>query len=237
MTTELISGLLLGVAGSMHCVGMCGPLVSALPMRSGSQLSRLFDRIVYHLSRTGMYALMGAVVGIGASVIDLAGYGQVISIVAGVGMVLTAVMQLLWHKQLVPSGVINRFTAPIRRVALDASKGRRRSANVLLGAVNALLPCGLVTSALIGSAAGGDVMSGIVFMSAFGLGTVPALVAISVGIGELRQRFGMRLGIVLPIATLIVGALVMLRGMELGIPLVSPANVSHTSHVTCCNGK
>lgn len=237
MTTLVLSALLLGVAGSMHCIGMCGPLVSAIPVRAGSRWSRFLDRVLYHASRTAVYASMGAVVGLGASAFDLAGYGRIVSIVAGIGMVITAAVQLLWHKQVIPSSIVNRVTSPVRRFALDASVNNRRWGMLLLGAVNGLLPCGLVTSALIGSAAGGDIVSGVAFMAAFGLGTSPALVIVSFGFAELRQRFGTRVTLVLPVLTLVVGGLVLLRGMELGIPYVSPANVSHHAHVSCCGGR
>lgn len=237
MITFVIAGLLLGVAGSMHCVGMCGPLVSAVPVRGSSRSSRLVDRAVYHGARTGTYTAMGAVIGLGAGVFDLAGYGQLLSIAAGAMMVLLALAQILWHKQILPQAAVNRVTGPLRRIALRFTGQQHRGGMVLLGAVNGLLPCGLVTSALVGSAAGGDAIGGALFMCAFGVGTSPALLAISFGATELRKRLGSPVGVVLPLLALFLGGLIMLRGMNLGVPYVSPAITHAHTQAACCSGK
>lgn len=237
MMTFIIAGLLLGVAGSMHCVGMCGPLVSALPVRGSSRSARLFDRVMYHAARTGTYAVMGAGIGLGAGVFDLAGYGQLLSIVAGTLMVILALAQILWHRQILPQAAVNRVTEPLRRFAMRVSRQKHRGGMFVLGVVNGLLPCGLVTSALVGSAGGGDAVSGALFMCAFGIGTSPALLAISLGAAELRRRSGRQAGIVLPLLALFIGALIMLRGMDLGVPFVSPAIPRVHAQASCCSGK
>ena len=237
MIAVTVAGFLLGIAGSMHCAGMCGPLVMALPVRSTTRVGRVLDRVVYNLSRLATYGAMGALVGIGAGAFDLVGYGQIASLVAGALMIITAASQLLWHLNLVPTDWVHRYLAPLRNAALAAAKDRRRSGMILLGIVNGLLPCGLVTSALVGSAVGGDVASGVAFMASFGLGTTPMMLALSFSASELRQRLGVRLGLVLPVVAILVGGLVMLRGMALGIPFVSPSHAAHHAQAACCVGK
>ena len=234
MITFAIAGFLLGIAGSMHCVGMCGPLVMALPTRDISRSRRVVDRVSYNSARVFTYASLGAIVGLGASAFDLVGYGRVLSIIAGAGMIVTAVAQLLWHANLLPTSWIHQRIAPLRNAALAAVQRSPPRAMMLLGMVNGLLPCGLVTSALIGSATGGDVLSGAVFMAAFGMGTAPVMVAVSLGGSELRQRIGPRLGIILPLMALVIGGMVMMRGMALGIPFVSPAHDAQHVHAACC---
>lgn len=234
MIALAVAGCILGIAGSMHCVGMCGPLVMALPTRSSSPVGRVMDRGVYNVSRIVTYAAMGALVGLGAGAFDLVGYGRIASLVAGALMVITASAQLLWHTNILPTTWIQQRIAPLRTSALNAAKGRPRSGMMLLGIVNGLLPCGLVTSALVGSAVGGDVVSGVVFMASFGLGTSPVMLALSLGASELRQRYGARLGIVLPVVAILIGALVMMRGMALGIPFVSPSHATDHSQAACC---
>lgn len=228
------TGFLLGIAGSMHCAGMCGPLVMALPVHSDARVGRILDRIVYNVARVATYGAMGALVGFGAGAFDLVGYGRIASLVAGALMVITAVAQLLWHMNILPTAWVHRRITPLRSAALSAAKDRPRSGMVLLGVVNGLLPCGLITSALVGSAVGGDVLSGAVFMMSFGLGTAPMILALSFGASELRQRLGLRLGLVLPLIAILVGGLVMLRGMALGIPYVSPSHATHHSQAACC---
>lgn len=237
MISLAIGGLILGIAGSMHCAGMCGPLVMALPAATGSVGRRVANRISYHLARVAVYAAMGAVVGLGAGAFELSGYGRVLSVIAGISMIVTAVAQLFWHKSLVPTTWVQRHTASLRAAAHRAARMHPQLAMVLLGVVNGLLPCGLVTSALVGSAVGGGILHGIVFMTAFGIGTSPVLLAIAVGASELRQRLGSRLGIIIPLLAFIMGTLIVLRGMELGIPYLSPPPIEAHQHAACCSGQ
>lgn len=237
MMSLALGGLMLGIAGSMHCVGMCGPLVMALPAADESVGKRLVNRATYTIARITVYAAMGAIVGLGASVFDLSGYGRVLSVVAGVSMIAIALAQLLWHKSLLPTRWLQRHTAPLRAAAIRQAQRHPKRAMVFLGVVNGLLPCGLVTSALIGSALGGGVAQGVVFMAGFGVGTSPALLAIAFGASALRQRLGARLGIIIPLLAFTMGVLIVLRGMELGIPYLSPPSIVAHQHTSCCNGQ
>ena len=104
---EPLTGFLLGLAGSLHCAGMCGPIAMSLPSAGGRGVRRLAEKSIYQVGRIATYATLGLIVGLGASVFDLAGYGRVASITAGVLMIITAVLQLVWHKNLLPSGPVH----------------------------------------------------------------------------------------------------------------------------------
>lgn len=237
MISLALGGLVLGIAGSLHCAGMCGPLVMALPAADGSIAKRVTNRATYHIARVTVYAAMGAIVGLGAGAFELSGHGRVLSMIAGAGMIVTAVAQLLWHKSLLPATWMQRRIAPLRAAAHHQARRHPQRAMLFLGVVNGLLPCGLVTSALVGSAVGGDILSGTVFMAAFGIGTSPVMLAIAVGASELRQRLGTRLGVILPLLMLALGAGIVLRGMELGIPYLSPPAIVAHQNASCCNGQ
>ncbi|MBL0320823.1 MAG: sulfite exporter TauE/SafE family protein [Ignavibacteria bacterium] len=231
---EPLTGFLLGLAGSLHCAGMCGPIAMSLPSAGGRGVRRLAEKSIYQVGRIATYATLGLIVGLGASVFDLAGYGRVASITAGVLMIITAVLQLVWHKNLLPSGPVLRVTAPVRTWLGGLLQKRSMLALGGIGVLNGLLPCGLVTSALLGSAATADPVGGMTFMSFFGLGTLPMMLSIALGGALLTDRMRTSMRVAMPVVALIVGSIVMLRGMALDIPYLSPPEAKPASNVHCC---
>lgn len=208
---EFLAAILLGLAGGLHCAGMCGPIALVV----GRSVPYLLGRIL-------TYAVLGVIAGAGASTIATAGYSQVVSIVAGSLMMILAAMQLLWHRSLFPQKFMVRITKPVR-VRLQGLLQRRTGVAMLgIGAVNGLLPCGLVLSATFGAASTHTVLGGALFMLMFGLGTLPVMASIAYGATWIRNSITGNKRFILPALTLLVGAVVVVRGMGLGIPLLSP---------------
>jgi len=108
----------------------------------------------------------------------------------------------------------SRMGALLRRRSLDAL--------LVLGLFNGLLPCGLVYVACAGATATGDLFSGALYMLAFGAGTVPMMLAISLSGKLVPFTLRSKLLKAVPLAVFILGSLLILRGMSLGIPYVSP---------------
>lgn len=231
---EPLAGFLLGLAGSLHCAGMCGPIAMSLPSAGGRGARRVIEKSTYQIGRVATYALLGLVVGFGASAFDLAGYGRIASITAGVLMIATAVIQIVWHRSPIPSGPIHTLTAPVRRWLGELLKQRSMLALAGIGALNGLLPCGLVTSALLGSAATTQPIDAMVFMTFFGIGTMPMMLSIALGGAFLTERIRVKMRVALPVVALAVGAIVLLRGMALDIPFISPPEAKPTANVHCC---
>lgn len=230
-----LAGFILGVAGSLHCAGMCGPIVLALPDTQKTGKDRVLERSLYQVGRVGTYTVMGFAVGQGASMFNLVGYGQYVSILAGAFMIVTAFMQIVWHRSVLPSKFLHQFTRPIRHQISTLLKQRGLLAFSAIGALNGLLPCGLVTSALLGSAATTNSLSGAVFMAGFGLGTVPMMLSLALGGAVFIKRLRPAFKVVLPVAVLLVGSIVLLRGMALDIPFISPAEAQHLHKGGCCS--
>jgi len=226
--------LLLGLAGSLHCAGMCGPIAVALPGRSESISGRVVERGLYQSGRIMTYALLGALAGLGASIGDLAGYERVVSITAGVLMIAAAILQLLLHRSILPSRMVARLTGPVRHRLGMLLRNGSRPAMLGIGALNGLLPCGLVSSALFGSAATTDPIAGMTFMAAFGVGTLPVMMTLSLGGSLVTGRFRSSLRTALPVIAIMIGVLVVVRGMALGIPYVSPPAVTDHTTAGCC---
>jgi sulfite exporter TauE/SafE len=105
----------------------------------------------------------------------------------------------------------------------DLLAGRRRQSLFLLGLLNGLLPCGLVYMALTAAVAQGDVLRGTLLMVFFGAGTVPAMVAIPYASGWISFRFRNAARTTVPYFVAFTGLLLVLRGMGLGIPYISPS--------------
>lgn len=104
-----------------------------------------------------------------------------------------------------------------------------------IGLLNGLLPCGLVYVACAGAIVGGTIVSGVEYMIAFGLGTLPMMLGISL-LGT-KLQFAMRLKVqrLIPVSMAIVGVLLLLRGMALGIPYVSPKLPAQPGAAQCCH--
>ncbi|MCX6139571.1 MAG: sulfite exporter TauE/SafE family protein [Candidatus Kapabacteria bacterium] len=231
---EPVTGLLLGLAGGLHCAGMCGPIALALPSTGRAGILRFAEKGLYHVGRIATYSILGVLVGLGASVFELAGYGRVASITAGVLMIVTAGLQLIWHRNLLPSGPIHRITAPIRSRLGELLRKRSLLALTGIGLLNGLLPCGLVTSALLGSAATTEPLSGMIFMASFGVGTLPVMMSISLSGTFLTNRMRSSLRVVMPLLALVVGIVVILRGLALDIPYLSPPEPRPNAQLNCC---
>jgi sulfite exporter TauE/SafE len=229
----LVPAFLMGAAGSLHCIGMCGPLALALPASRGGFGIRLAGLLLYNGGRAFTYAAYGAVFGSLGGRIGWFGWQQRFSI--GLGLVLLLFLIL-------PAGFRKGFPRqpfPLAMARLRAHLGRhlldpRPAARLLTGLLNGLLPCGLVYMALAGAALAGSAGQGAGFMAAFGLGTLPAMAGLMLTGGLLRPALRRRLSGAYPALMALMACLLILRGLDLGIPFLSPAlQMSRSTPVAC----
>ena len=234
----LWTALILGLAGSLHCIGMCGPIAIALPIGSGTRLTYTAGRLAYNIGRAVTYALLGLVCGFVGKTILMAGYQQVLSIVLG-ALILLAVF--------LPSGLLAKITGMSfhaklvgRLQGLWAKMFQKSSVGSLfvVGLLNGFLPCGLVYVALAGSIATTSPLYGAAYMAIFGLGTLPVMFAMAMLGRIVGTGFRSKLRRVVPVAGVLLAALFILRGLSLGIPYVSP-KLGATQHgqvtMDCCD--
>jgi sulfite exporter TauE/SafE len=232
MWTLMATALSLGLIGSFHCVGMCGPLALALPVQHLDSRSRIFAIISYHGGRLLTYTLLGGLSGILGRVILLAGFQQWFSIVIG-GLVLIWASSRFTHRLSIPLGnLFHPLQAVITR--LWQSPAGRRS-YLLLGMANGLLPCGMVYLAMAGAVSFSGVGESLTFMLFFGMGTLPALLLLSfsgrfigAGVRQHMRKF-------IPYAMALMGVLLILRGLDLGIPFISPLLAHSPGHAVSCH--
>lgn len=227
---ELWTAFALGLVGSLHCAGMCGPLALALPPAGHTAASYVFGRVAYNLGRVVTYCVLGLIFGLIGKTLLLAGVQRWLSIALGVALLVGLFVSrrlALWQPVIaLVDQLKSRMAGLLRRRSFDAL--------LVLGLLNGLLPCGLVYVACAGATATGDLFNGALYMLAFGLGTVPMMLAISLS-GKLVP-FSLRLKLLkaVPVAVFLLATLLILRGMELGIPYVSPV-LGAESGADCCH--
>jgi sulfite exporter TauE/SafE len=215
------SGFILGLAGSAHCIGMCGPLVLALPVGNQSRYQLTVNRFVYHLGRSITYALMGLMLGYIGFGFTLAGVQEYVSIIAGISMLILVFVPSVLRARFFHAAPIP-FPNRIKKIMQHLMKSDQLASQALLGMLNGLLPCGFVYMGLAGAVAMGTPILSAVFMLLFGLGTLPIMLAVSLLTGIESLRLKDRLNKWFPYITAVVALLLILRGLSLGIPFLSP---------------
>jgi len=219
---EFISGFIIGIVGSVHCAGMCGPLALALPVPQGSRVQFVAGRLLYNAGRVVTYALLGAVAGLLGKRLFMAGAQQTVSIVLGVVLLVAALAPAVLKHLHIGSTLIGHITNPVQRVIGSLLQRSSLLALFLLGLVNGILPCGLVYMALAAAITTGGVLQGVLFMTGFGVGTAPMMFVIALAGKQIQGELRKRLAALMPVFTAVIAVLIILRGMNLGIPYVSP---------------
>jgi sulfite exporter TauE/SafE len=230
MTPEiptLCSGFLLGLLGSAHCAGMCGPLALALP---GNPRPGAFfvGRSAYNSGRILTYSALGAVFGMFGRTLAMAGFQRWLSI--SLGLVLLA--GLLLSRRAALSRPITWLVTRVKTPMAALLRRRSLSSVALLGVLNGFLPCGLVYVACAAAAATGGLASGSLYMVAFGLGTLPMMLAISLSGKLVPFSLRLRLARAIPFCIVVLAGLLIVRGLSLGIPYLSP-DISDPQ--SCCH--
>jgi len=216
----IISALVLGIMGSLHCAGMCGPIALSLPLRGRSFFEKVTGAIFYNVGRTLMYGIMGAFFGLIGQGFKMIGFQRWISIIMGCLMVISVLMPALFGKtgNLNADQLTGRLRAAIQRLFDKKSYGGL----FLIGLLNALLPCGLVYMAIAGAIGTASFWYGIAFMILFGLGTFPMMITISVLGNIISSAVRKKINRIIPYLIIIVGIIFILRGLSLGIKYLSP---------------
>ncbi len=230
MSSLVASALLLGLGGSLHCLGMCGPLV--LRLHHGDIGAGHLQTLAYHVFRALTYGVMGLLVGLLGQGLYLMDVQQYLSILAGVVMLLILLRPDLQFKW-IPKAVRD-FNARNYKRFLQLPAYIKFPA---LGMLNALLPCGLVYTALgVALVSAQTPLLGFLFMFLFGLGTLPALWALSMLGTRLDARKIRGARWLLQGFTVLVAVLLILRGLNLGIKYISPKqNKAQTELRECCH--
>ncbi|WP_298484413.1 sulfite exporter TauE/SafE family protein [uncultured Maribacter sp.] len=222
----ILSALLLGLMGSLHCVGMCGPIAFMLPVDRESNLKKFTQIFIYHFGRLLAYSIMGLLFGLLGKSLQVFGLQQKLSIIIGVVMILVILIPYkTFHKY--------NFSTPIYKVIskVKSQLGKELQKKtpdtfLTIGFLNGFLPCGLVYMALFGAIAMASIWEGSLYMVLFGIGTIPLMTTTIYFSNLLKGVTKQKVQKLIPTFVIIIGVLFILRGLGLGIPYISPKPVT-----------
>ena len=225
------SAFIMGLAGSLHCIGMCGPLALSLPVSHTNNFSRIFGGVIYNAGRILSYTMLGLIFGSVGNMMIATQWQSSLSLALGIIILL----YLLIPKKYLHLSATNKLNKPFLLLRHQLGKlfqSKKQSSVFTIGILNGFLPCGMIYLALSSATITANPISGGLFMLFFGLGTFPIMFATVVMGNYLNQTIRLKKRKAVPVMLFFMAVLLILRGMALGIPFISPA-FANTQAITC----
>lgn len=220
----LVAGFVLGLAGSGHCALMCGPLTLALH-GAGTRARVAF--VLHQAGRLAMYAVAGALAGTLGQAAGFAGLGRAAAMLLGGAMLSQAVFGSRGHGD--TSVAIGRGLGRAMSRVSRAIGPRPRLHAFAFGALNGLLPCGMVYAALAASAALGSAGRAALFMVAFGAGAIPSLAALRAATPLVPRALTRHAPLLTRLALVVLGVTLVCQGLR--VPSPASAGSPSAPHV------
>ncbi|WP_144393658.1 sulfite exporter TauE/SafE family protein [Pleionea sediminis] len=190
MLESFLTGLLLGLGGSLHCVGMCGAIVTALSVTSKNQsFSRTsLITLCYNLGRISTYVILGVLAGFISSLADSFGFLTGLRILAAILLIITGLYLLnIWKGLLALEHVGGKVWTKVKPLTQKLNPSHSSLHAIITGMLWGLIPCGLVYSAIGVATAQGSISASILLMFAFGLGTLGPVLLMGIGFTSVAQ--------------------------------------------------
>jgi uncharacterized protein len=234
MAQLIIAAFMMGLLGSFHCIGMCGPIALSLPLKDNSVWGKFSGALFYNSGRIITYTVFGSIFGIIGKSFALFGYQQWLSIFLGVVIIFFIIIP----KKLSSFKTQNFVLVFFEKLRSSIGKlflRKNFSSLFSIGLLNGLLPCGLVYMAAAVAVATGGVVDSMTFMASFGFGTLPMMWSIVFFGNYINISFRQKIRKAYPYMMTLMACLLILRGMGLGIPYVSPkVNIEKKGVIQCC---
>ena len=219
MSTNWIA-FFIGFFGSVHCIGMCGPLAFAVPSLRDKWRFMVADKVVYNLGRVISYTLLGVLFGFVGRQLWMLGLQQGVSLFSGM-LIVMAGLSRLYHIRVGNNRLLASFLVPVNKLLNYALK--HRVGHLIVGMLNGFLPCGFVYLALVGAVNTSSPIASAQYMLWFGAGTFPLMLIATIGSGYISPVFRRRINKGMPFLMIFLGCWFLLRGLSLDIPYLSPA--------------
>lgn len=213
---EIWTALAIGFFGSFHCIGMCGPIALALPGAGESTFKLVTGRALYNIGRVITYALLGIIFGLIGHSIALAGFQKSLSVTLGILIIASVLIKSSYFDRLKNRMGANGFYEQVKKLIGNQFKKRGFFTLFTIGLLNGLLPCGFVYIGLAGSLTTGTIAGGMLYMTFFGLGTFPAMMAMSLAPGLFSLSFRKRINKAVPVLAVLFGIYLIYRGLFMG---------------------
>ncbi|MES2265134.1 MAG: sulfite exporter TauE/SafE family protein [Bacteroidota bacterium] len=210
----------IGLFGSVHCIGMCGPLAFAVPSFHSRWWLVIADKLIYNAGRVLSYTVLGYLIGLLGKQLWLAGLQQSVSIISG-ALIIVVGFSRLFKTRFKQSRLMTLLLSPVQKTisyALNHHMG-----HFIVGVLNGLLPCGFVYLALVGAVNTSSAIASAQYMFWFGAGTFPLMLIATIGSGYIGPVFRRRINKGMPFLMICLGCWFLLRGLNLNIPYLSPA--------------
>ncbi|WP_149276560.1 sulfite exporter TauE/SafE family protein [Pareuzebyella sediminis] len=233
----ILSALLLGLLGSLHCIGMCGPIAFMLPVSRENNFKKFGQIALYHTGRLFSYGIIGLVFGLLGKGLFIFGMQQKLSLAIGILMIIVVLVPYKTFNKYNLSKPLYKGIAHIKNRLGQELKKKSPDTFLTIGFLNGFLPCGLVYMALFGAIAMGSALQGSLYMVLFGLGTVPLMSTAIYFSNLLKGEMRHRVRKLVPFFVVVIGTLFILRGLGLGIPYLSPKPITEvvSAEMECHN--
>jgi len=220
MSNEKLA-FMIGLLGSLHCIGMCGPLAFSVPVVKPGWLFLVADKLAYQFGRILAYCSLGIIIGLIGQQLWLAGIQQGVSIFSGVLILMAACSRIFKLSRFKPKN--QWLLAPFNRMFNYALK--HKANHLIIGFINGFLPCGFVYLALAGALNTNGVAHAVTYMFWFGLGTLPLMFIATISMSFTGSMLRNKINRVIPYMMLFLGIWFICRGLALDIPYLSPAGI------------
>ena len=234
MTALITSAFFLGALGSTHCIGMCGPIALSLPSINNSPSSKFISSLLYNTGRVITYTVIGFIVGLLGKSFFIMGLKNVVSVFLGI-TVLFFFLFPYFKKRFEKAALLNNFYKNIRKKIMILFNKKNNAAVLIIGLLNGLLPCGLIYIATIGAASTNSPLESMLFMAAFGIGTIPLVWAFSFFGQLIRHKLKNVFKYTYPAIVITMACLLILRGLGVNNIMGSNKNqnITHSVIMEC----
>jgi len=215
----LWTAFIMGLVGSLHCVGMCGPIALSLPYQGSHRLVAAGNVLLYNAGRIVTYALLGVVIGFFGRGFFLAGFQSYVSIGLGVLLLLIAFFSINVESQLLRIRSFQSLNTWVQRQLGRLLRRGGPEKLFFIGLLNGLLPCGLVYMGIVGAVTAGTILDSALYMAGFGLGTLPLMMATALAGQFIKLEWRVRMRKLIPVFLVAFALLFIFRGLNFDVPI------------------
>lgn len=213
----LLSAFLLGFLGSLHCVGMCGPIALALP-RTEQRWGAAAGALLYNLGRILTYLLLGLIIGAFGRGLFLAGVQAWFSVLLGALLIVVALLSLNVEGYIKQIPIVHQLQNWVSRSMAKLLQKEGLATHFYIGALNGLLPCGLVYVAVAGAVLSDSWVQSALYMGGFGAGTLPLMLSTALAGQFINLNWRQKLRRLSPVLLGLFGLYFMARGINFHLP-------------------